>query len=85
LAAERAYNDRGKPNEAMLRNLARKKAVGAKLEERVRRAAKQRARWSFAKVGDCPSVDVPPDPVRMAQYRYRFLVKFTPEELFELC
>jgi hypothetical protein len=84
LAAEKEYKDRGKPNEVMLRNLARKKAVGEKIERRVRKAAKQRGRWSLVKANDCPSVDVVPDPVRMAQFRYKWLVKFSPEELFGL-
>jgi hypothetical protein len=81
-AAEKAYNERGKPNQELLKNLARKKAIGAKLAKRVQRAAKQRSRWGLVKVENCPHVDVPPDPIRMAQFRYRFLVQFTPEELF---
>jgi hypothetical protein len=85
LAAEKAYSERGKPDEALLRNIARRKEAAKKLDKMRKRAVKKRGRWSVARASDLPFVDVEPDPILMAEFRYRFLIKFTPHELFGSC
>jgi len=79
---EEAFKNRNKPDPDVLRRVRARKEVGNELERRLKAAQKKQRHKNLDFTFDTEVVDVPPDPARLAQFAYRALVRFTPDELF---
>jgi hypothetical protein len=82
---ERAFRDRNKPDPAVQRRVSARKEVGKKLVEGLRTEQQKRMKKNCAICLELGVVEVPPDPVRLAQLGYRALVRLTPDGLFDTC
>lgn len=79
---ENAYKRRNEEDPKVRRNREARAAVAKELEERLRTYQMNERRGPYEIESNLSEVDVPPDPRRMALFRYLMAVGPTPAQLF---
>lgn len=74
LEYERQLKERGKGDPILEQNRKKKVEVQKELEQRLRTYQRKASKGRYDIYTDIEVVDVPPDPIRMAQFRYLMAV-----------